>query len=208
MQEFGKDRNIADRGRWYRIRDLALGLEKKYQLSNRLGLVYQQSELFDLYLMGYLSQKSDTEAQYFLQSPGAPVLANVPIFHHVYAFMENREKSRVEMSQEIFNRASSLASEIRNVAKNEALVYAAQLGGLDLEELQNEIGTDSPELNSMTDLLLKRIGSPAAIRNAANLISSAYLGVRTKSKEDQSRRMEATIKSITIKTGPKETGSS
>lgn len=199
MSEIDRSKGLLEMGRESRIRELARKLQDRYHIFERFDLAEEQSELFNLYLMGYLTLTTDVATSDTLKRPEAEVVARVPLFRGIIAFMEKREQNKKELAARFFNEASTCAIRIKGQVTEAAIEMVAQKGNLSIEEIKSKMDLVNPLFESTVDLLLKKMGSSGAIRNAANLVCSTYRKVENEKVSEQDKTMERVLIRIKIK---------
>src|SRR5258708_32869242 len=199
MKENGKINELIALGKESQIRDLAEELEDYYHLSEKLELDDWQRELFNLHMMGYLILKTNSEAVYILRRPETEIMRKIPIIKNMVAAIENDEKTKQKIAKDLFDRASSIAKEMRESAHEVTIEFVAKKGGFTIEDVKTNLEPDNEVLNQLVDTILRGTGSPTAIKNAANLITSAFVNSKDKPTAEQERIMQATLSRIKIR---------
>lgn len=182
-----------------RVVGIAEKLQKRYKFSERFDLSEEHTDLFNNYLIAYLVLQTDRNGSDLLKRPEAEVIAKLPGFRGMISFLEKIEKAKEEISKEYFNKADMIVCRMRESVDKEALNVLARIGDMDIKEVKKRLGVDNPELQSLANLILRKVGSPTAIKNAANLISSTYTFSVDKTKIEQDMSMEAVLRRIKIK---------
>lgn len=190
---------FLERGREVLITQLADKLEADYHISQRLGLMQGQAALFKLYLMGYLTLQTDTKTSYFLSRPETAMMARIAILRGFVSLAETREKNKHRISEHFFGNATTIGELMKAQAISEAYEIVAQEHALSVEYVKNNIPSDNPILLSIVDMILDKVGSPAAVKRAANLVCFCYVGVIGKSEVEQKNALNAVIEHIKIK---------
>ena len=146
----------------------ARSFTKIFKVDQKLGFAAPQTEIFNLYFAHYFLRKKGAGTESLLKEPESEIMMKIPVIKYLGVYLNYVLRTEDKVASVILNEAEEKSEHYIEIVKqtvNELLEENTDTSDATLF-YQTKFG---PEL---TDEALRTIGSPNAIKRAANLLSS------------------------------------
>jgi len=178
---------------------------RDYLVPERLGLTGIQVDLFRAYFAAYYSLQDAQDMAYLARHPGSEALSRLPILKLIPAMSTAICRASQTIADEFFASAKTIAETIKTAASDLARISAKRTvtEHFHIDDSRYAVWVASePEIDrlieALSEKLLQSIGTPAEIRNAANLLSSTYVAHKKSSRQELDEALEKTLNRIKI----------
>lgn len=172
-----------------------------FGVKETLGLSPEQDKLFQQYFAAYFIQQEMAEIAYLGHRPETELMRQFTLLRAFPDLIDTMNNIADIVAVEFFTQAASTAGIINADAQD--IIKEFVIERIANESVSSNIDWDAAqtktELNEAATEVLKKVGSPQAIRVAANLISSVYTENRKGDRQTLEPKLRQTISRIKIK---------